>query len=181
MHKKSLFFFTLTLISLLTQGCSTIIGTTKPVSDKSHDYQFLDLSEGNTNWSKIEQPIDDEATEKGISDIAFKSKKTESIIALNSACRPINELNETNLESFSDQLFLGVSEIKNKTTKHIAVSSTPALETTLEGTMNSKSIKLRTIVLQKQTCIYDIMYLSYPHFFQLEEKEFNRFVSAIRL
>ena len=94
------------LVLLLSQtGCSVFFGNVKPIAQKSTSYEVLDLSTNNPEWEKISK----KEAEPGISDLAFQSKKTKSIISLNSTCKTIPEESEKkkNLRELTRELLLG--------------------------------------------------------------------------
>src|SRR5690242_15131208 len=81
------FWFLLSLL-LFQSGCSLFFGNIKPVEEKSTSYGILDLSVNSAEWVRVES--NQEATESpqsGISDMAFQSKRTASIISISSACK----------------------------------------------------------------------------------------------
>lgn len=176
-------FSALTL--LLTQaGCGLLIGSVKPVDEKSETYGVLDLSRENPDWVRLKETRKAEpaeTTEAEISDVSFQSKKTASIISLNSACRPTYETSEQDLKAFTNQLLLGISDITLRAEKYLTVQKTPALETTLQGTLNGESMVLKTVVLRRGPCIYDLMYVARPQYFNENERDFAHFVASLRL
>ena len=170
--------------SVSLTGCGILIGNTRPVVEKSENYLVDDLTAKNPKWVKLDQTpkgksSDDELTET--SDIAYKSTETESVIALNSACRPSFATKPKDLKVFTQQLLMGMSGVTEKLQQQVDIAETHGLETTIHGLLNGGNVKMKVIVLQKGTCLYDLMYLSQPDKFQLHEKEFSHFVSSLRL
>lgn len=159
---------------LATSGCGILIGNVKPVEDKTEDYRVLDLSKENSDWKKIE----------GESDVAFQSKSTASIISLNTACRPLRS-HEPNdkiaLREFTRQLLLGVEPDEEPSERDLTVAGVKALETTVKGKLQSRNVNLRSVVLKKEQCVYDLMYVAKPDNFSQHESLFSRFVSSLKL
>ena len=191
MHPDSTVRFTLTLIAVmaLSSGCSTLIGNIKPVEDKSTRYKVIDLSLTNSEWTRLGARQEDpsgrntpETVEKTqTSDLSFQSKKTASIISLNSACREDQGDEEHSLKDFSRTLLLGISEIKTVDQKNLQIDQVAALETTVDGKLNSQPVKLRTVVLKDQDCLFDLMYVARPEHFLQNEDDFEKFISSLRL
>lgn len=173
-------------------GCSLLLGNVRPVEEKSDSYRIMDMTKINpdeSTWTKLEsasntaeasvQSKQDNAT-SALSDVAYQSQKTASIISLDSACRPSYGTEKQNLHEFSRLLFLGITNIKLQTEKERAIQGLPALETTVHGTMNGETAMLKAIVLRKGSCIYDLMYIARPESFEKEMPDFENFVSSLR-
>src|SRR6185312_16375901 len=105
-------FFALALVSLFSlfaSGCGVLLGNTRPVAERSETYQVADLAKNNSKWVRIEGgghgDMDaEEAEDKAdLSDLAYRSTDTGSVIALNSACRPSYGRKEKNLRIFTNQ------------------------------------------------------------------------------
>jgi hypothetical protein len=181
----------LVLLALLQSGCSLFFGSIKPVEEKSTTYGVMDLSKTNPDWLRLDGKTQPESTEAkdpdtrqtSIADVAFQSKKTASIISLNSACKNYAEPNEKqeNLKELTRELLLGISDISFHEEQEIFVNRIPALQTTVVGKLGQENMKLRTVVLQRTKCVYDLMYVSRPEKFPTHEDEFSNFVTSLML
>ncbi len=170
----------------LISGCSVLIGNVKPVEEKSENYRITDLSKLGGDWMKLANSTapeggGDKGTSDSSADLSYQSKLTSSIISLNSACRPENQEQSENLQEFSRLLFLGITEVTQKEERKAEVDHVPALQTTLEGKLNGETTKLRTVVVRKAGCVYDLMYIARPERFSEREEDFTRFVSSLKL
>jgi len=168
---------------LFQTACGLLIGNVKPVSEKSESYRIMDLSRESAEWERIEdtQGPTEEDEPLAIPDVAYQSKVTASIISLNSGCRPSMEASEQSLKNFTEQLFLGVGKITSREEREIVAGGAPALETTISGRLNDESVKLRTVVLRADRCLYDLTYVARPEQFEKDEKLFSQFVASLRL
>ncbi len=180
---KSLFPLVLLLASL-TSSCGVLVGNIRPVDEKSENYAYLDLTQGGSDWIKL-QPSEPSAEESPdapstLSDVAFQSKKTAAIISVNSACRP-SQGAEPSLKSVSNLLFLGITDIRDREERQIELQGEPALETTLQGSLHGEPTRLKTIVFRKKSCTYDLMHIARPDRFQETDATFSRFIAALRL
>ncbi len=162
-------------------GCSVLVGNVKPVDQKSETYRALNLAEGNPDWKKLElAPHDGDPTRAtDSSDVAYQSTRTSSIISLNSVCRPGG--NPDSLHDISRLLFLGITDVSLKDEKDLQLEGVPALQTTVQGRLNGEQVRLRSVVLRKEVCVYDLMYVARPDRFASQEPDFNRFVASLRL
>lgn len=157
-------------------GCSILIGNVRPVSEHSTNYAAPDLSQKFPEWSSLER------TDEGPgADVAFQHAKSGSIISMNSTCRERNTREDLSLDSVTRSLLLGITVPDQQTSREIKVSRLPAQETTVLGMMNGQSMKLRVIVLRKDECLYDLMYVAKANRFDEQEAVFSDFVSRFEV
>lgn len=176
------------LTALSFSGCGLLIGNIRPVDQKSDQYGVTDLSkEPSSVWTRLapaESGVDardPEATATEVSDVAYQAKTSPSIVALNSACRPSVESQDKSLQELTRELLLGISEVAQRVERELTIQASPALETTLQGKMNDKAIAVRTVVLRRGSCVYDLLYMAPPTQFADHERDFSRFVASLRL
>jgi hypothetical protein len=173
------FFDSLSILILSTlalSGCGVLVGNVRPVDEKSQTYGVADLSKANADWMKLDAKMlgaekneDAATTSTEISDVAFQSKGTASIISMNSACRKGNEYENKGLRSLTEVLLLGASDVTQRDEENLTIQENPALQTTLEGKINGERVKIRTVVLKRGTCVYDLVYVARPDNFEAHE------------
>lgn len=186
-------FKSLTLILLVTSsGCSVVVGNVKPLEEKSTTYGVMDLNRSNSDWKKLD-PTKTAAQNESVkvqdvsptevSDVAYQSASTASIISLDSACRLSAEsLNPgQDLRSITDLLLLGITDVTYRAERGMEVQKTPALETTITGSLNGEVMQLRTVVLKRQNCVYDLVYMARPTHFESQLADFSHFVASLKL
>jgi hypothetical protein len=168
------------ILGFLISGCGVLIGTVKPIDEKSENYSVMDLSRKNPDWQKIASQSDDQHDNES-TDLAYQAKSTAAIISLNSACRARVENETKDLRQLTDLLLLGISDISLREEKPLMIDGIPALETTVLGKMSKKQMKIRTVVVKKSKCLYDLMYISRPDSFALQENDFAQFKASLKL
>ncbi len=172
-------------------SCSTLVGNVKPVDLKSTAYGVLDLAKENPAiWTRLGdaelRPKDAQigtnkkAFSSEVTDIAYQSKRTSAIVSLNSTCREGRD-EIADLAPYLHELLLGITEVSERTDRSRRVSDADALEEIVAGKMAGEQTKIQALVLSKNGCIYDLMYISRPERFPAHEADFNRFVSSLRL
>jgi hypothetical protein len=184
----------LAALSLLLNGCALLFGNVGPVSEKSGRYQVDGAPSGWRELSDEEKgAIGDDPDTNSTSDIAFQSEKTSSIISVNSACRPSLDWDglvpeekraaegKKQLRTFTKQLLMGIVPDGPSQEKDLTVAGETALETTMTGTLNEQTTKVRTVVLRRKDCIYDLMYVAQPERFDSEVDVFSRFVASLKI
>jgi hypothetical protein len=185
---------TLILFILLNSGCGVLLGRVKPVDEKSENYQLIDLSREDNNWIKTSskdatiksssapEEKDPSEVENLFPDVNYQSKMTGSSISFNSGCRKsaTETLTENRLRDLTQRLFMGI-QFESRSDRLLTVGSTQGLETTLTGSLNGARLKARAVVIQKGTCVYDLLLISKPSSFERDEPTFSRFVTSLRL
>jgi hypothetical protein len=186
-------FTILVSFALGASGCGVFIGNVRPEDSKSDAYGISDLSKESPDWTKLdpkksngEEPYDPNTTPTEVSDVSYQSKKTSAVISINSACRanreaPPNKTVDQDLRDLTDILLLGDNDVTLRNENHVLVQGSPALETTILGKINQEKVEIRAVVLRRKTCIYDLLYVSRPETFTLNEPSFTHFVASLRL
>jgi hypothetical protein len=177
------------LLSFSGCGTGVLIGNVKPVDQKSDAYGVMDLSKNSAEWTKLDpkavdtNPTSQDAatTTTEISDVAFQSKKTASIISLSSACRHSRDYEDKDLQTLTNTLLLGSSDVTLRDEKDLSLNGVPALQTTIEGKINGEEVKLRAVVIKRQTCVYDLVFVARPKTFDSNVEDFSHFVASLRL
>jgi hypothetical protein len=170
-------FLILFLVTL--SGCA-LVGNVRPVDEKSQSYAIADLSKQDPDWKRLPASGTDSG-DGAASDVNYQSQKTASIVSLNSSCRPSFATESRDLRGFSEQLLLGISEVTQREEENLAVEGSPALQTTVFGKLNGEPVALRTVVVHRGSCVYDLMYVARPERFKEKEADFSRFVRSLRL
>lgn len=160
---------------MLFSGCGLFFGS-NDVDSKSDDYNTyrLDREKGET-WKRLKGT---EAEQSKI-DVAFENPRTGANISLNSACGDtrINDLKE-----LTHGLLLGLKRDATLEQKEITVDKTSALQTTFDTT-NDKGAKTRisVVVLRKDKCTYDLMYIVKPKYFDALLPYFAKFLQGFHV
>jgi hypothetical protein len=169
-------------------GCGLLLGNIKASARKSNDYDAIDLSKGSSDWRRLDpakesSPADAATTDSAtdVSDLSFQSQKTASIVSLTSTCRAGTALRGRDLRADTRQLLLGFTHITLQDEKELEVGGRPALQTTVQGRINSRPMRIRAVVLEAENCIYDLMLIARPDRFETVEADFGKFVSSFRL
>ena len=169
-------------------ACSLFIGNVKPIEEHAKNYGVLDLSARNPDWVRLDPgSLGGDRPgyankDSSVSDQVFQSKSTASIISVNSTCRSYSAGDTVHsLSDLTRGLLLGITDVKFKREAPLTVNGIPALQTTIQGQLNDETMTLRTVVVQRQNCVYDLMLIARPNHFGASEKIFAEFVSSLYL
>lgn len=110
-------------------------------------------------------------------DVAYENTETGAIISLNSICR---KYSEASLDSLTMNLVRGIGARKMLSQQHSIVNEADALDSTFEGIVDGVKVNINTIVLKKNSCTYDFIYVEVPKKSVNSRPDFQTFVSSFR-
>ncbi len=84
------------------------------------------------------------------------------------------------MKALSESLLIGIKDKEALSREEITVSGVPALRTIYTGSLNNVQLKIATVVLRKDICIYDFTYASSPEHFDIGIVDFDNFVSQFK-
>lgn len=187
--KTSALIAALAIFSALSQGCGLIFGGDQRVDNKSHDYTVVRLDrDPSSQWRLISsEPAAENPSSEENADVAFEHKKTGAIISLNSVCR---EYRDASLEELSHYLLMGLNTRGDVALRDLQIDGVKALESNVDAAMNERKpsgesgeypVRVRTVVLRKAGCTYDLMYIARPRYFAQEASAFERFLKGFHV
>jgi len=113
-----------------------------------------------------------------VGDLAFTNSPIDATMTVNSTC---NEKKKNySLKALSESLLIGIKGKEALEREEITVDGQQALRTIYIGSLNNVPIKIATVVLKKDICIYDFTYASSPTNFDLGIVDFDTFVSQFK-
>lgn len=166
--KGFLFLF----ISLLTSCALLFPDRTAPKSMNYHVTPPL------APWHKLLVGDDPNSIDALKADLAYENPETGAIISINSLCR---KYSEHNLESLTNNLVRGIENRKILDRKIYKVAEADAMDTIFDGEVDSVAIRIRTVVLIKNSCSYDFIYVSLPKKDADSKGAFETFLASFRV
>lgn len=192
-HLYCLLFIVVT--TLFGSGCGVLIGNVRPVDEKDKELDYQNLSK-DSQWIRLDlqaerenkdtNPSNTPDTESQAPDVAFQNKSTQAIISVNSACREVarptdeTRTEEDRLKLFTKRLHFGLA-VEERKEALSQVDGLSAWDSTVQGKLDGEPIALRTLVVQLDKCIYDVMYMTRPEHFKRHENVFASFVASLKL
>ncbi len=159
-------------MSLALTGCALLFpDRTAP---KSVAYQVQPPA---TPWNKLLVGEDPNSLDSMKADLAYENPNTGAIISLNSLCR---KYTNTTLDSMTNNLVRGIENRMVLDRKEKKIDGADALDTLFEGTVDNVRLNIRTIVLIKNSCTYDFIYVVMPKREADSRSAFDSFVSSFR-
>lgn len=141
------------LIVLLSSCALLFPDRTAP---KSSTYQ---VSPPNLPWHKLTVGKDPSTLESMKADLAYENAETGGIISLNSLCR---KYTEADLETLTNNLVRGIGKKQILQRKEANIDGVKALDTLFGGEVDKVFLHIRTVVLTKDDCTYDFIYVAIP-------------------
>ncbi|MCO5142278.1 MAG: hypothetical protein M9962_04215, partial [Oligoflexia bacterium] len=111
-------------------------------------------------------------------DMAYENPETGAIISLNSICR---KYQSSSLESLTNNLVRGIANRKTLETKSVKISNIDALESKFSGVVDGINLTIETVVLKKESCTYDFIFVVATDKVGSSIQEFKNFVASFRV
>jgi hypothetical protein len=166
-------------------GCGVLLGEVKPVEERTTHYSYTDPSSLDRDWEHIRQApkshLNAQSVNHESSDAAFQSKSTGSIISTNSVCRQNHSAPLTSLKDYATELFIGFDTVENSRDVPIEIDGIQGLETIADTSNAGQATKVRSVVLQKGSCLFDFIYLSAPASYDTHNQQFETFLKSIKM
>lgn len=126
-------------------------------------------------WIPVPVGKDPDSIEALRADIAYEDPRTGAIISLNSLCRKYWNLT---LDEMSKNLVLGIKNTREVDSKYLKIDNGNAKDTTHHGEVDDTPVKIRTVVIKKNRCTYDFIYVSKVNGAEKSESAFDSFLSS---
>lgn len=126
-------------------------------------------------WHKLAVGDDPNATDAMKADTAYENPNTGGIISINSICRKYNKYSLTDL---TENLVRGISERKIISQEETTLDNAKGLDSHFSGKVDGVDLHIRTIVLIKNDCTYDFIYVAIPKREPANAKDFDNFLST---
>lgn len=170
-HLPRMGFIFCAIATLMLTACAIIFpDRTAP---KSASYN---VTPPDSPWQKVAAG-EASGTDSLKADLAYENPETGAIISLNSLCR---KYNDTPLESLTKNLVRGIQNKKLISQKNIAINNAEGQDSLFEGTVDDVKINLRTVVLKKDYCTYDFIYVVIPSRERNDRSDFENFVASFQ-
>jgi hypothetical protein len=110
-------------------------------------------------------------------DLAYENPETGGIISLNSLCR---KYTEGDLETLTNNLVRGIQKKQIIHRREAEVAGVKALDTLFSGEVDKVFLHIRTVVLAKDDCTYDFIYVAIPSREGSAGQAFESFLASFR-
>jgi len=152
------------LIAIVSSSCSFFL--TGPTELKSDNFNYSFEKPG---WDSIDPDT---------SDVAYLNSNTGSIILANSLCK---KYQSSTLDYLSSNLLSGIENIKVVKKSNRQISDRDALEVIATGMLDGVSVKLKSLILQKNRCTYDFILIMPKQIISNDLAAFESFIKSVRL
>jgi hypothetical protein len=194
--------FALVLLLAATPGCGLIFGGDQSVDNKSHDYTVVRLDREKDREWRFLAPGRSSSAQSGAEptyddtgDVAFEHRSTGAIISVDSVC---HEYRDASLDELTHYLLLGLKTEGPVVTQPAEVDGVNALDSSVQASMNRRTpssgtptkagrpegetpVRVRAVVLRKNGCTFDLMYIASPEHFTEQLPTFERFLKGFHV
>ncbi len=108
--------------------------------------------------------------------LSFRNDALESTITTDAFCDGAFE--DASLKTLTTHLHMGLDEQKNINQKELTLSDRAALRTIVQGKVDGVLINLDTVVIKKDTCLFDFALVADPTKYAQASSDFEKFYGA---
>lgn len=141
---------------------------------KSRDYT---VQTPPSPWHKLATADDPGSIDAMKADLAFENPESGAIISLNSICR---KYSPSSLEVLTNNLVRGISNREIQKRDEIEIAGAPALDTQFSGLVDGVPLNIRTVVMVRNSCSYDFIYVTVPEKELKNGSAFDSFLASFR-
>lgn len=109
----------------------------------------------------------------GIAAITFRNRAWQSSISTDAYCDQAYD--DAPLAALTRHLFAGLQEIRVESEESIMLDGRGALRTSLQATLDGVPVRLQTVVIKKNECLFDFYLVSPPEYFLEALSDFESF------
>lgn len=169
-------FFILFLLCLMMVGCFKS-GVSRKGSIQGYQKGIV-YTHGGGRYFIGEIPSDWKRESISLKNIFLSHQKYQVSISISSFCE--GAVDDAPLDKLSQQLLYDLSDIKILSQKKIKVDQTSALRKRISGKFNEKKVKLDTVVMKKDQCVFDLAYIASPRDYKNNISYFNQLLNQFR-
>lgn len=171
------------LISLVTLFCLSSVavyfsacfgGGRSPTSIVSYRDGLVSMKKGSYRVGAL--PDTWRQTAFHFKSLTFRHAEHASTVATNAFCGKNYE--DASLEVLSRHLYMGIDRVKVESTHERMLDGRRALFTIWMGEVDGVPVKLETVSLQKNNCLFDFYYVASPETFSSDQDDFTHFVEG---
>ena len=128
-------------------------------------------------WHKLSVGEDSNSIDAMKADLAYENPQTGAIISLNSLCR---KYSGSSLDSLTNNLVRGIENREVISRKETILDGQKALDTSFKGTVDKVDIMIRTVVMAKDSCTFDFIYVVIPKREGNNRGDFDTFLASFK-
>lgn len=134
---------------------------------------------GVTQFTAGKLPPTWQGPELQLKQLVFKNDALGATIVADALCGP--KYNDAPLPRLAQDLFFGMTDKKIEKEKIFTLSGREALSLQGVGKVDGVPIKMNVVVLKRNFCEYDFVYLAPPHLFYQGIKDFEGYLHGIKI
>ncbi len=108
-------------------------------------------------------------------DLAMQDTRSQAQIAVSASC-PAREAGP--LPALTRHLFFGVRELKRVRQEPIQLDGVAGLDTEITGELGGVPVQVRSVVIRRGECLYDLLFVASPETFTDQSVDFDAFLQG---
>lgn len=173
--KKTRVFWGLAIFLILLSACFSHTRQSLSVIGYRDGRVFLKKN----NYYRVgELPLKWHEFSANVKAVSFYNKELGATISTDAFCA--GSFEDLPLKTLSGQLFAGIGQRKILQEKEIILDGRAVLRTLSSGTMDGVAIKFDSVVLKKNNCTIDFIYIVPPQNYEAGIKDFELFYNGFK-
>lgn len=149
--------------------CIVLIGC---ASGRTLDGFYVDKSKGfrvqlpRNGWQVVESPG---------ADLTVEDSRSRARMAASARC-PARETGP--LPALARHLFFGLRDMKRVRQEPILLDGVAGLDTEVTGEWEGVPVQVRSVVIRRGACLYDLLFIAPPETFEVQGADFEAFLNS---
>jgi hypothetical protein len=133
---------------------------------------YVDESKG----FRVQLPRNEwQVMESSGADLTLRDTRSQARMAVSASC-PARETGP--LPALTRHLFFGLREMKQVRQEHIFLDGVTGLDTEVTGKWEGESVQVRSVVIRRGECLYDLYFIAPPEAFGPQSADFDAFLNG---
>ncbi len=124
-------------------------------------------------------PVTWKGPERSLNHLLYKNPSLEATLVVDALCG--RKFDDAPLPILARNLFRGLDHAEHGKAKHFLLDGRAALQLDGRGSIDGVPLRMRVVVMKKDFCLYDLMYLAPPRYFDAGLADFMRYVYDLRV
>ena len=150
-------------LSVLMTSCATGRIRNALYQDEAKSFQ-VELPQN--GWRVIQSPG---------TDLALEDTRSAARMAVAASCP---EQGTDPLPSLVRHLHFGLRQVKRLRQEQVVMDGAMGLDTMIMGTWEETTVQIRSVVIRRKSCLYDLLYVAPPDAFAARSADFDQFLQS---
>jgi len=116
-----------------------------------------------------------QVTQSPGADLALRHADVDASMAVSGSC---TEQERGSLPALARHVFFGLRQVEWLRQEPIVLDGVTGLETVVRGSWEGAPIQVRSVVIRRKGCLYDLIFVAPPETFEARDADFDAFLAG---